>query len=390
MKFVQFLQEGICVNLLSHGLLMFETPQKSDLDRNLSAILHSSRRSAQEQVTALTHEFSSKGRLKSGAFLAAAANTVRGIHEEALAQAVQFLRDFLERTRGNPTKIIEWAKPHLVNVGSTLLGQIPPMGMSNEHQQILHQYRADFEQRLDGALRDFEIGFIGGRSVVGDGAPTTSTSENSMATTRQRAEAFVGEVYKRVGANRNRSVVMWQVGEVLGYSREDSSAITDYAVDRGWIAHQSMGGNIVITTNGIDLVEEKSADAVTPGSAPEAPQAVQITGSITNSIIQVAGSRSSQEAVASAEAVAAVRESLQLLGNVIKTVNEHTEEIEQLRADIETAEAQLAAPKPRKAVLFEALKSITENALGSVLGGVLTNLAPNLGALLERALLLLR
>lgn len=370
---------------------MFDTPQKNDLDRNLSAILHSSHRAAHEQIKALTFEFSRKGTLQSSAFFASAANIVRRLHEDAMEQSVQFLRDFLERTEVSPLEIVGWAKPHLINMGNTLLGRIPPMGMPSEQQRIVHQYRADFEQRLDGALRDFQIGFIGGRSVAQGNPREESMPEKRPLTTRERGQLFTRALYQKVGPNQSNSASMWDVGESLGWSREDVDAIADYAVQRGWVKYFAIGGSMVITTDGIDLVEEMPAiEEVVPTTQKPTSQNIEIAGSITNSIIQIAGAGSSQNATASVEAIAAVRESLQLINSVIKTINEHTEEIEQLRADIETAEAQLAAPKPRKAVLFQTLKSITENALGSVLGVVLTNMAPNLGALLERALILLR
>jgi hypothetical protein len=44
----------------------------------------------------------------------------------------------------------------------------------NEHQQALRQYRAVFQQRLDGALRDAEIGFVRG---VGFSATTPAASQ---------------------------------------------------------------------------------------------------------------------------------------------------------------------------------------------------------------------
>jgi hypothetical protein len=55
-----------------------------------------------------------------------------------------------------------WARPHLENLGNTLLGEIPPNGFPADHQRIVAQYRAAFQQRLDGVLRDVEIGFLKG------------------------------------------------------------------------------------------------------------------------------------------------------------------------------------------------------------------------------------
>ena len=40
--------------------------------------------------------------------------------------------------------------------------QPTPNGFSADHQRIVAQYRAAFQQRLDGVRRDVEIGFLKG------------------------------------------------------------------------------------------------------------------------------------------------------------------------------------------------------------------------------------
>src|SRR5262249_17814982 len=66
-----------------------------------------------------------------------------------------------------PTQITEWARPHLENLGNALLGVIPPCGFPDDHKRIVDQYEAQFDQRLTGALRDVEIGFVRGGGFVG-------------------------------------------------------------------------------------------------------------------------------------------------------------------------------------------------------------------------------
>jgi hypothetical protein len=74
--------------------------------------------------------------------------------------------DFAKRLEVSPKQITPWARPHLDNLGNTLLAQIPPAGFPVEQQRIRAQYQLVFQQRLDGALRDIEIGFIEGRSLT--------------------------------------------------------------------------------------------------------------------------------------------------------------------------------------------------------------------------------
>jgi hypothetical protein len=62
-----------------------------------------------------------------------------------------------------PAEITSWARPHLEDLGNSLLDEILPSGRSPaDHQRIVAPYRAAFHQRLDGMLRDVEIGFVEG------------------------------------------------------------------------------------------------------------------------------------------------------------------------------------------------------------------------------------
>ena len=70
--------------------------------------------------------------------------------------------DFTERMALPPTEITGWARPHLEKLGNVLLGRIPPNGLPADQQRIRAQYDAQFRQRLDGMLRDVEIGYVKG------------------------------------------------------------------------------------------------------------------------------------------------------------------------------------------------------------------------------------
>jgi hypothetical protein len=79
-----------------------------------------------------------------------------------MTQATAILLDFIERIDRPPAEIVGWARPHLENLGNSLLGVVPPNDLPQDHQRLTHQYRAVFQQRLDGVLRDVEIGFVKG------------------------------------------------------------------------------------------------------------------------------------------------------------------------------------------------------------------------------------
>lgn len=50
-----------------------------------------------------------------------------------------------------PAEVVGWARPHLENM-------VPPNGFPQDHQRLMNQYRAVFQQRIDIMLRNAEIG----------------------------------------------------------------------------------------------------------------------------------------------------------------------------------------------------------------------------------------
>lgn len=145
---------------------MYATPTKADLDRNLSTILRDAHQKARTGKLCLTSEFVARGMGRSTSLIGAVAGLLDGLHREALERASPMLRDFAERMQIAPPGISAIARSHLKNMGNAVLGELPPAGFPTVHQQFRRQYQAIFDQRLEGALRDFEIGFAGGRNQL--------------------------------------------------------------------------------------------------------------------------------------------------------------------------------------------------------------------------------
>jgi hypothetical protein len=120
--------------------------------------------------TKLTAEAIQAGALRSDRFLLIIFQALDRIDQDAISRAMCTLRDFAARMDERPTQIAVWARPHLENLGNTVLGQAPPGGdFRDRKERATNQYRAIFQQRLDGALRDFEIGFAEGADIAGPG-----------------------------------------------------------------------------------------------------------------------------------------------------------------------------------------------------------------------------
>jgi hypothetical protein len=111
------------------------------------------------EMNRIMGEAAQAGTLKGNRVIVTIGSFADQIHDASIKQAIPILLDFIERMLLPPSEITEGARPHLENLGSSLLGIIPPNNFPDDHKRIVAQYRAVFQQRLDGMLRDVEIGF---------------------------------------------------------------------------------------------------------------------------------------------------------------------------------------------------------------------------------------
>jgi hypothetical protein len=109
---------------------MFEQPVKGDIDRSLSLMMHEARHRLMLEKNRIMAEASVAGALQSSRVIVTVASFADQIHDAAMKQATPLLMDFIERLQLPPAEMTSWARPHLENLGNTLLGQIPPNGFS--------------------------------------------------------------------------------------------------------------------------------------------------------------------------------------------------------------------------------------------------------------------
>jgi predicted nucleotide-binding protein len=146
--------------------LSFERPIKGDLDRGLSLLMHDASHKAMDERNRIKSDATKAGALHGNRLIVAVAEAVDRLHQDAMKQATAMLFDFIGRMQLPPAEVIGWARPHLENLSNSLLGIIPPNSFPADHQRIVHQYRLVFYQRLDGVLRDVEIGFVKGEGFA--------------------------------------------------------------------------------------------------------------------------------------------------------------------------------------------------------------------------------
>jgi hypothetical protein len=146
---------------------MYEQPASADLDRILSTLTQEVQDQARAAKARVAGASESQGWALSSRFIAYVADALDPLHKEAIAEAMHTVRDFADRMRRPASEVAMMARPRLENLAAALLSEIPDAtGFTHEQQQIRRECAQRFQARLDDALRDIGIGFIGGRSLT--------------------------------------------------------------------------------------------------------------------------------------------------------------------------------------------------------------------------------
>jgi len=140
---------------------VYEIPTAADLARHLSTIVHEAQQKARAESARLKSEFAAHGAARSFRLIVAVAGRVDTVHKEALAEAMPVVLDFAKRTQIDLKQITLLARPYLESLANTVLAEIPAAGFAAEQLRFRTQYAQVFELRLERALRNAEIGFIG-------------------------------------------------------------------------------------------------------------------------------------------------------------------------------------------------------------------------------------
>jgi Predicted pPIWI-associating nuclease len=138
--------------------LPFQSPIPSDIGRLLSDLTHEARQRLMIEQNRIMGEAAQRGSLRSNRIIVTVAKVADEIHRASMDRAKALMLQFVERTQASPTEITEIARPYLETLGGNLLGVIRPNSFPADHKRIVDQHTAAFQQRLEGILRDTEIG----------------------------------------------------------------------------------------------------------------------------------------------------------------------------------------------------------------------------------------
>lgn len=178
---------------------------------------------------------------------------------------------------------------------------------------------------------------------------------------------FLNDLYKRTNGSKLAFVSLWDIGNELGLTREESMNASDYLKGEGLLEHVAMGGTIAITHYGVREVE--AALSKPERESHYFPPVINILNvqSMVGSQIQQ-GTQGSSQNIVSSTTTADLREFVNLFKSKFEEMSLNPSTQAEAEAEIRTIESQLDSPKPKIGIMRESLQS-----LRSILEGVASN-----------------
>ena len=342
---------------------MYQTPTIADFQRNLLTVVKKARDQAIADDRRIKAEHAARGMGQSGALIIAIANRFDELHAEVTEAVMHLIRDFAGRSQLRPSELGAAARGQLENLGAELAAYIPSFGgaVQNAAQQVRAKCERAIRERIDGALRDIEIGFIGGRDVAG------SQEQNIQAHAFQLLKAI--ELATR---GSPAPVVLEQLRD-LKMTQYEAQAAFHYLKGKRLIeATFGIFYSARVSAAGHDAIRdaEKAPDKASPAFPAITHNYYMTVHSMTGSNVQQ-GTTNSQiiatQTITTQELVAGVRGLIDQLGRLLPASDFPAPVQVQTKDAIAELRSAIAEPKPDNNRIhkgLESLKHIMEHATG--------------------------
>lgn len=207
------------------------------------------------------------------------------------------------------------------------------------------------------------------------------------ALTKKQADRFrfLNRMYERTGGDNYALESMFEVGEELRLTRDETARAVEYLVGEGLATHRAIGGAIAMTHAGVVEVERALSKPETPTQYFPAVVNILHVQSMVGSQIQQGTHSSTQHQTVSQNDIEAIRGLLSRLKGSLGGMQLENEARVDAEAEIQTVEAQLRSSKPKISILRESLRTLRNLVEGvasnAVAAGVLPLFLPIAAAL---------
>lgn len=185
---------------------------------------------------------------------------------------------------------------------------------------------------------------------------------------------FLKTVYKESKGEEGYIFNMWEIGNSLGFSREETSSIFNYLEGEGLLVPMALGGGFSITHFGILEIEESLSEPnkSTEHFLPFNQYNITI-GNMSGGAVQQ-GNINSNINILSNETISNIENYVSSFKKFLAEEISNNELRDELLADIETLSQQSKSPKPKSSIMKVTLNSIKDTLVGAI-GGVIGTLA---------------
>jgi predicted DNA-binding protein (UPF0251 family) len=166
---------------------MPDTPQTSDFQRNVVSVVERREAEAHAERLRITSEATMKGALHSSRLIIALIIPFEKIYYSTVTDVARRAGDFLEATSITAADLNGVVRTELESFADRFLSQLPDRQFPNNAARIRGEYRQKFQQSLEGALRDIQIGLIEGKAI----APKAISNEGMNAGSASLADTVI-------------------------------------------------------------------------------------------------------------------------------------------------------------------------------------------------------
>jgi hypothetical protein len=176
---------------------------------------------------------------------------------------------------------------------------------------------------------------------------------------------YLNHLYEIADGSSSAFISMYEIGDQIGFDRTRTANVVEYLVGEHLVERVSIGGGISITHHGVVEVERALSEPEKP--THYFPPVVNVVNvhSMVNSQIQQGTQNSSQSQQISQNDLTELGAFVDAFAAAVSAATIDAGEKAELEAEISTLKAQLASPKPKKALILESLKEFRNVLIGA-------------------------
>lgn len=191
---------------------------------------------------------------------------------------------------------------------------------------------------------------------------------------------FIETLYQATNGNQHTFVSMWDIGNELGFNRNETDLIAQYLQGEGLIKFVTLGGGISITHYGVTQVEKAFSEPDKPTEYFPPINIINVQNMI-GSQIQQGTNNSTQTGTFSVSDMDKITNFIQEISTKVPQLNLNPEDKDELNSEISTIKVQSSSSRPKTSIIKESLRTIRnilEGMAGSVLATELLNKLSNI------------